>query len=59
MVHVQNVQRAIFAEAQIYADRRDAGIQALVEKCKRQRANLAISGFGVDPQVKVLRKLKP
>jgi hypothetical protein len=57
-VHSQNKQRAFFAEAQIYADRRDAGIQALVKKYKDQRANITISGFGADRRVEVRRKLK-
>lgn len=57
-VHSQNKQRAFFAEAQIYADRRDAGIQALVKKYKDQRAGITISGFGADRRVEVKRKLK-
>jgi hypothetical protein len=59
MVRSQNKQRAIFAEAQIYADRKDAGIQTLTKKYKDQRDGLKISGFGADRQVKVSRKLKP
>jgi hypothetical protein len=59
MVRIKNKQRALFAEAQVYADRRDAGIQALTEKYKEQHANIEISGFGADRQVKVIRKLKP
>jgi hypothetical protein len=56
-VRSQNKQRAIFAEAQIYADRRAAGIQALAKKYKDQRDGIEISGFGADRQVKVSRKL--
>jgi hypothetical protein len=58
-VHSQNKQRAFSAEAQIYSDRKDAGIQKLVKKYKEQRAGIVISGFGADRRVKVKRKLKP
>jgi hypothetical protein len=59
IVHSQNKQRAIEAEARIFADRRDAGIKTLVEKYKGQRAGIMISGFGADRRVEVRRKLKP
>jgi hypothetical protein len=59
LVHLQNEQRAFFAEAQVYADRRDAGMQALAEKYKDQRAEIDLSGFGADRRVKVKRKIKP
>jgi hypothetical protein len=58
-VHSQNKQRALLSETQIYSDRRDAGIQALVKKYKDQRAGITISGFGADRKVAVKRKLRP
>ena len=58
LVHLQNEQRAFFAEAQVYGDRADEGIQDLVEKYKDQHAEMDLSVFGPDRRVEVKRKLR-